>query len=301
MSLSRKVKTALDENRLLILGAQVLFGFQLQAVFQDSFAGMSELTRTTNCVALALMALTIGLLIAPSMRHRITEAGADTIGIHRAAGMFAGMALVPLGASLGLDLYVVFEPIVGDVAAAIAGACFCGLAGVLWFVVGLVARLALKVPPMPEKEEPTPLPIRIDQMLTEARVIVPGAQSLLGFQLLATFTRAFGELEATSKLVHVAALCCIAVAVILLMTPAALHRIAFRGEDTDTFLAIGSCFVVAAPAALALGLALDMHVAIGKATGSPGFAAGLAVASAVVLFGLWYGLPLLLRAKRAGA
>jgi hypothetical protein len=38
MSLGRKVKIALDENRLLILGAQVLFGFQFQSVFQDTFA-----------------------------------------------------------------------------------------------------------------------------------------------------------------------------------------------------------------------------------------------------------------------
>ena len=34
MQLERKLKTALDESRLLILGAQVLFGFQFQSVFQ---------------------------------------------------------------------------------------------------------------------------------------------------------------------------------------------------------------------------------------------------------------------------
>ena len=35
MDLDQKLKTALDESRLLILGAQVLFGFAFQAVFQD--------------------------------------------------------------------------------------------------------------------------------------------------------------------------------------------------------------------------------------------------------------------------
>ena len=301
MSLSRKVKTALDENRLLILGAQVLFGFQLQVVFQNSFAEMSKFARALDCVAVVLMALTIGLLIAPSMQHRIAEAGADTDRIHRAAGQFAGAALVPLGTSLGLDVYIVFDHVFGGSAAAMAGAFFCGLAGLLWFVVGFAARLVLKVPLMPEKEEPTPLSTRIDQMLTEARVIVPGAQALLGFQLVVTFTGAFAELAPMPKLIHMAALCCIAVAIILLMTPAALHRIAFRGEDTDALLAIGSGFVLAAPAALALGLAGDMHVVIDKATESSGLAAGLAVASVVVLFGLWYGLPLALRAKRPGS
>jgi hypothetical protein len=33
MDLDKKLKTALDESRLLILGAQVLFGFFFQAVF----------------------------------------------------------------------------------------------------------------------------------------------------------------------------------------------------------------------------------------------------------------------------
>jgi hypothetical protein len=32
MALKDKVKTALDETRLLILGSQILFGFQLRAV-----------------------------------------------------------------------------------------------------------------------------------------------------------------------------------------------------------------------------------------------------------------------------
>ena len=33
----KKVKTALDETRLLILGAQILFGFHLNAAFQHGF------------------------------------------------------------------------------------------------------------------------------------------------------------------------------------------------------------------------------------------------------------------------
>jgi hypothetical protein len=37
MNVESRLKTALDESRLLILGAQVLFGFQFEAVFQDRF------------------------------------------------------------------------------------------------------------------------------------------------------------------------------------------------------------------------------------------------------------------------
>ena len=39
-------------------------------------------------------------------------------------------------------------------------------------------------------------------MLTEARVIIPGGQALLGFQLIATLTKAFNELPDLFKYVH---------------------------------------------------------------------------------------------------
>jgi hypothetical protein len=244
------------------------------------------------------MALVIGLLIAPSMQHRIVEKGADTNRIHYVAGVFAGLALLPFGASLGLDVFIVVEHLFGPSAALLAGGVFFGLGAVLWFVIGFVLRLSLKVSAMPEKEEPTPLPTRIDQMLTEARVIVPGAQAQLGFQLAVTFTRAFGELGPTLKLIHVAALCFVALAVVLLMTPAALHRIAFRGQDTKTFLTLGSGFVLMAPMALGLGLAADMQVAIAKATEVGDAATTVAAATLIVLMALWYGLPLLLRRRQ---
>jgi hypothetical protein len=49
MSLSTKVKTALDETRLLMLGAQVLFGFELNGVFQEEFATQSAASRYVDC------------------------------------------------------------------------------------------------------------------------------------------------------------------------------------------------------------------------------------------------------------
>ena len=42
MNVESRLKTALDESRLLILGAQVLFGFQFEAVFQERFPDISE-------------------------------------------------------------------------------------------------------------------------------------------------------------------------------------------------------------------------------------------------------------------
>lgn len=98
----------------------------------------------------------------------------------------------------------------------------------------------------------TPLSAKVEQMLTEARVTIPGAQALLGFQLTVTLTRAFKQIPFESKLAHAAALCCIALGIILLMAPAAQHRISFGGEDSADFLKIGSVFIIAAPYRLRL-------------------------------------------------
>jgi Family of unknown function (DUF6328) len=298
VSLSRKVKTALEENRLLILGAQVLFGFQFQGVFQEAFTELTQFSRKVDGLALVLMALTISLLVAPSMQHRIVEGGADTIRILRATGTFGIAALVPFGISLGLDFYIVFDHLFGRILAAVAGGAFCALAGLLWFGVGLVRRVRCKVTVPLDKEEETALSARIEQMLTEARVIVPGAQALLGFQLAVTFTRAFVEMPEAQKMVHAVALCCVAVAIVVLMATAAVHRVGFRGQDSTAFLRIGSAFVISAPLALALGLAGDMQVAIRQATGSETAAFVLATASLLLLLGLWYGVPLFLRRRQ---
>jgi Family of unknown function (DUF6328) len=78
MTLERKLKIALDESRLLILGAQVLFGFQFNGIFQELFDELPWLSRAFAAAGLTLLMATIGLLVAPSMQHRIAERGQDS-------------------------------------------------------------------------------------------------------------------------------------------------------------------------------------------------------------------------------
>jgi hypothetical protein len=119
-----------------------------------------------------------------------------------------------------------------------------------------------------------------------------GAQALLGFQLTVTLTRTFSQLSSDIKIAHALALCCVALAVILLMAPASLHRLAFAGEDDPGFVKIGSIFVVAAPLPLALGIALDTYVAARRALQSDIYAAVLAGFGVLFLLATWYGYPL---------
>jgi hypothetical protein len=137
-------------------------------------------------------------------------------------------------------------------------------------------------------------------MLTEARVLLPGVQALLGFQLAVMLTDGFGTLPFALKLVHALALGSIALSVILLMAPAAFHRISFGGANTEEFNRLGSALVITAAVPLAIGIAGDLYVAVTKAFEAQSAGIAAALAAAVVLAGLWFVQPLMLRAKFAG-
>ena len=138
--------------------------------------------------------------------------------------------------------------------------------------------------------ENTPLHSKIQQMLTEARVILPGAQALLGFQLAIIVTQAFEKLPPVSRVVHAVALGLVALTVILLMAPAAYHRIVYAGEDAAEFHRTGSILVTAATVPLALGMSADLFVVMAKIAGAAAGAviAGLALAGFIAL---WHVYP----------
>ena len=145
----------------------------------------------------------------------------------------------------------------------------------------------------------TPLSAKVEQMLTEAAVIIPGCQALLGFQLIAMLTSAFDELPMDAKFIHAAGLCCVTIATILLMTPAALHRQSFGGDELGAVpaprLRLRYRSIAAAGAGhrrrCLCGLSQNSHSTVVT------LAASLTLLFAMLL--LWYLYPMWLRARRA--
>jgi Family of unknown function (DUF6328) len=292
--LDRKVKTGLDETRLLVLGIQVLLGFQFQAFFQTGFATLSSASKMLCAIGLALQTLSLGLLIIPSMEHRIVEEGSSSKRLIRATSFYATAGLVPFSLSLGLAAYVVIEGHFGWFAGATSGLALILTSSFAWFGLEMFHR---ERPPMPDPGGTTPLATKVEQVLTEARVIIPGAQALFGFQFIAMLTTGFEEMPQTVKVVHAVALGLVAMNVILLMTPAALHRISYGGADSASFLRAASALVTAAPLFLAAGIAAESYVVLNSIT-SGERAATYAAASFLVLVGFWYALPLIVRRTR---
>jgi Family of unknown function (DUF6328) len=297
MKLESVLKISLDELRMQMLGSQVLFGFQFQGLFQDNFEALPMSGRTADAVAMALMILVLGLIVAVPCQHRIVDKGESTPRILRVSSRCANYALGPLAAAVACDIYVATVHTTGT-ARSIAlafGALILALGA--WYGLGLAMRARSNTPRgFPSMQQThTPLHAKIEQLLTEARVILPGAQALLGFQLIVMMTQAFERLPARVQSIHVAALLNLVIAVVLLIAPAAIHRLAFQGRDDAKLLGPGSLIVTLALLPLAVSICCDLWVALYKLTGSDTTSTVGALVTAAVLLGLWFVFPLALR------
>ena len=305
--LSDKAENALNETRMLILGAQVLIGFDFHAGFQPGFDRLPPAAQELKLFGLGLMLIALGLLIAPGAFHRIVEFGSDTPRLIDFTGRIASFALLPFALGIGVELYVAALVVVGQSAALAVGLLGTLFAFVFWYGLDWAWRARDQIQGAARDEqgmdEPTPLAIRIKQVLTEARMVLPGAQALLGFQLAAMLSDAFEKLPHVSQYVHLASLVLMAASIVFLMSPAAFHRIVERGEDSERLHRFSSAMVLAALVPLALGVAGDFYVVANKILNAQGTAILLAAGSLVFFFGLWFGVTLAVRARsdRLGA
>ena len=294
MDIKRRLMIALDETRMLMMGSQILFGFQFESIFQPLTEHASGTAHALHALGLLLMAACLTLLIAVPIQHRLAEHGEATGRVVRLATTLTSWALLPLGLALGADLVIVLERTLGLGAAAAVAAVMISVAFTAWYASGLVLRQVRNEEVKqvnPSAVEKTDLVTKIEQMLTEARVILPGAQAMLGFQFIVMLTPAFEKLDDTSKLMHIAALICGLGTVILLMAPAAIHRIAFAGDAAERMLKIGSVLVSVALLPLSLSISADIYVAIGYIAESPALGTVAAIGVLITQLLVWYAWP----------
>jgi hypothetical protein len=296
--LADRVENALNETRMLILGAQVLLGFQFQAVFLPGFERLTPESQRLTLVAHLLMLIAVGLLMAPGAYHQIVEGGNDSLRVSRFTGLIASLALLPFALGMGIDVFITTQVVLGPSAAIPAGLGATAFALAFWYGLEWFLRLTgrRKEPRMRDRSG-TDLETRIKLVLTEARVVLPGAQALLGFQFAAILSDAFEKLPKSSQYVHVASLGLIAASIVFLMAPAAYHRIVERGEDTERMHAFSTAMVLCAMVPLALGIAGDFYVVAARVLDSTTLALALACASLLFYYGLWFGVTFAIRSR----
>lgn len=297
--LGDKIKTALDESRILVLGTQILLGFQYRAVFESGFAALPPVSQYLKLAGLGVLLVGIILIIWPSAYHRIVYQGNDDAKVHEFITTIMDLALLPIVIALTLDFYVLSAKLLGTTGGVVV-AIAVGFIG-LFFLYGLALisrtlrsnrKTGSQNTGDSEGSMKTPIHKKVEHVLTEARVVLPGATALLGFQLSTMLLEAFDKLPAFSKYVHLVSLCLMGVSVVLLMTPAAYHRIAERGEETEGFHNTASKFLLAAMVTLPVGMCGDLFVVVLKLTQSTAAAAVSALVMLSLFYGLWFGFTI---------
>src|SRR4051794_24263981 len=200
--LNSLLKISLDELRMQMLGTQVAFGFQFQSIFQDRFEVSDPARRAVALAGLILMVLTLGLLIAAPAVHRIADGGKATERTRRLTASLAHVALITLAFGITAAVFVTVVTSFGLHVGSIAAITTAGVTLFAWHGWGRLLRRGRRQVNVSNATHGTSVHEKIDYMLTESRVMLPGAQALFGFQLLVPLTKSFETLPDAARTVH---------------------------------------------------------------------------------------------------
>jgi hypothetical protein len=128
-------------------------------------------------------------------------------------------------------------------------------------------------------------------IIEETRMVLPGIQALFGFQLIAVFNESFNRLSPAEQQLHLGALLSVVLAVALIMTPAAYHRIAEKGTVSRRFVEIASRLLAIAMLPLVAGITVDLFVVARLILKDVTFSVAIATLAVILFVGLWYVFP----------
>ena len=136
----RELGELLEELRVAIPGAEVLFAFLLGVAFTERFREVTTTQRAVYFATLLTTAAATALLIAPTAYHRIHFREGDKERLLFTATRQAIASLVLLMLAVAGSVYLVGDVIYESRVAAIAGAGIAGWTAWFWFGLPLIRR-----------------------------------------------------------------------------------------------------------------------------------------------------------------
>lgn len=131
-------------------------------------------------------------------------------------------------------------------------------------------------------------------MLSEQRILLPGAQMLTAFLIILPFNGGFSQIVRTEKLVFLATFVLALSSLVLLSAPAIQHRLMRPLADRARFKRVATRQILAGACALAFAFILATNLVISEVFGHvAGLVAGGAIA--VLIVSVWLLLPLHLK------
>lgn len=132
---------------------------------------------------------------------------------------------------------------------------------------------------------------QVNTIEQEARMVLPGIQTLFGFQLIAVFNQGFKlSLNPFEQGIHLIALLLVAISAVLVVAPAAYHRQA-NHQISLHFVSLSSKFLAWAMAPLALGTCLDIYLVTRVILISPILSTIVALFIFAIYAWVWFILP----------
>lgn len=136
---------------------------------------------------------------------------------------------------------------------------------------------------------------KIGLLLDETRVILPGTQAILGFQLVAVFSQGFDRLDNVLKIIHLICVIFILISVILLMSTAGYHRIAQKSSENKKVLSYGSKMLILSMLFFLTGMCGDIFIVSYYITNSNMIAFIFGAIVLILALFMWYIFPMFKR------
>ena len=150
--------------------------------------------------------------------------------------------------------------------------------------------------PEPRERSKGELDQEWSELVEEHRLAMPGVQVLFGFLLILPFQNRFRDLTTAQEYVYFSALLCAAVAIVLLISPTAAHRIRWRQQDKEALLRRATRTAIAATVFMAASMTASVYLITDYLFGEPATAIVTALLAALFA-GFWYVFPLVRRLR----
>jgi hypothetical protein len=141
---SRELIELLNELRVALPGVQVLFAFLLAVPFAQGFTRVTDFQRAVFFAVMALTAVSLALLIAPSAWHRLRFRQRDKERILRASNRMSIAGLGFLALAMTGAVMLIADFIYSPTLTIISGAAAALLFSVLWYVLPLLGQRELQ-------------------------------------------------------------------------------------------------------------------------------------------------------------
>lgn len=131
----------------------------------------------------------------------------------------------------------------------------------------------------------------LSDMLSEMRVLLPGAQTLTAFLIILPFNGGFAEIRNEEKAVYVVTFLCSLLSLILFTAPAAQHRLQRPLLDREGFKNIATRYIIAGLVPLSIALVLAAQLVLSEVIAARWASWTIAGGFAAIIILLWWIVP----------